>query len=349
MKLAEIAERLGCTVEGDANIEINSVAGIDHARRGQLTFLSNPRYRKLVATTQASAILVGRDAGPLPVAEHEAGARAVPLAALRSGNPYLDFARALELFHQPQRYAPGVHPTAVVAATAQIGAGAHIGPFCFVEEGVALGRNAVLHSLVSIYRGARIGDDFFAHSHAVVREGCRIGNRVVLQNGVVIGSDGFGFARRDDGSWQKIPQTGPTVIEDDVEIQANACIDRATVGETRIRRGAKIDNLVQVGHASQVGQDTLLCAQVGLGGSTKVGDRCILAGQVGAGGHLSIGDDTTIAAQSGLHHDLESGATYSGYPAIDSKLWRRCVAAFAKLPELTRRVREIEARLGREM
>ena len=337
MKLAEIAQRLGCTVEGDANIEISGVAGIDHAGRGQLTFLTNPRYRKLVASTQASAILVGRDAGP------------VPMAALRSANPYLDFARALELFHQPPRYAPGIHPTALVAATARLGPGAHIGPFCFVDEGVEIGRNAVLHSLVSVYRGARIGDDFFAHSHAVVREGCRVGNRVVLQNGVVIGSDGFGFARRDDGSWQKIPQTGPAVIEDDVEIQANSCIDRATVGETRIRRGAKIDNLVQVGHASQVGEDTLLCAQVGLAGTTRIGNRCILARQVGGGRHLSIGDETNIVAQSGLHNDLEGGATYSGSPAIDFKQWRRCIAAFAKLPELIKKVREIEARLGPEL
>jgi UDP-3-O-[3-hydroxymyristoyl] glucosamine N-acyltransferase len=332
MKLATIAEKLGCTVEGDGNIEITGVAGIEHAAPGQLTFLSNPRYRKLVGMTRASAILVGRDAGP------------VPLAALRSANAYLDFARALELFHQPLRYGPGIHATAVVAATARIGAGAHVGPYCFVDEGVEMGSNAVLHSFVSIYRGAKIGDDFFAHSHVVVREYCRVGNRVLLQNGVVIGCDGFGFARRDDASWQKIPQTGPAVIEDDVEIQANTCIDRATVGETRIHRGAKIDNLVQVGHASQVGEDTLLCSQVGLAGTTKVGNRCILAGQVGAGGHLSIGDETNIVAQSGLHNDLEGGATYSGSPAIDFKQWRRCVAAFAKLPELIKTVRALEER-----
>jgi UDP-3-O-[3-hydroxymyristoyl] glucosamine N-acyltransferase len=357
MRLAEIAQRLDCTVEGDGNIDISGVAGIDHAAAGQLTFLSNPRYRKLVASTRASAILVGRDAGPLPtmtrdgapspMAGQEADARAVPLAALRSANPYLDFARALEIFHQPTRYAPGIHATAVVAATARLGAGAHVGPFCFVDEGVEIGHNAVLHSFVSVYRGARIGDDFFAHSHVVVREGCHIGNRVLLQNGAVVGSDGFGFARRDDGSWHKIVQTGPAVIEDDVEIQANACIDRATVGETRIRRGAKIDNLVQVGHASHVGEDTLLCAQVGLAGTTKVGNKCILAGQVGAGGHLSIGDGANIVAQSGLHNDLPAGGTYSGSPAIDFKQWRRCVAAFAKLPELMKTVRELEARVGR--
>ena len=332
MKLAEIARRLSCTLDGDGSIEITGVAGIDHAGPGQLTFLSNPRYRKLMATTKASAILVDAETGP------------VPLAALRSANTYLDFARSLELFHPPQRYAPGIHSSAVVAKTARLGEGVHVGPYCFVDENVVIGRNAVLHSFVSIYRDAQIGEDFVAHAHVSVREGCHIGHRVVVQNGAVIGSDGFGFARRDDASWQKIPQTGPAVIEDDVEIQANACIDRATVGETRIRRGAKIDNLVHVGHASRVGEDTLLCAQVGLAGTTKVGSRCILAGQVGAGGHLSIGDGTSIVAQSGLHNDLAGGGVYSGSPAIDFKLWRKCVAAFAHLPELMKKVRELETR-----
>jgi UDP-3-O-[3-hydroxymyristoyl] glucosamine N-acyltransferase len=333
MKLGEIARRLGCRLEGDGDIEIGGVTGIDHAGPGYLTFLSNPRYRKMVETTKASAILVGEDAGP------------VPMAALRSANPYLDFARSLELFHPAPRYAPGIHPSAVVAGTARLGEGVHVGPFCFVDENVEIGRNAMLHSFVSIYRDTKIGDDFVAHAHVSVREGCYIGNRVVLQNGAVIGSDGFGFARRDNATWQKIPQTGPTVIEDDVEIQANACIDRATVGETRIRRGAKIDNLVHVGHASRVGEDTLLCAQVGLAGTTKVGNRCMLAGQVGAGGHLAIGDDTSIVAQSGLHNDMPAGGVYSGSPAIDFKLWRKCVAAFANLPELVRKVRELEGRV----
>jgi len=175
-----------------------------------------------------------------------------------------------------------------------------------------------------------------------VREGCTLGHRVILQNGVVIGADGFGFARREDGSWQKIQQTGPAVIEDDVEIQANACVDRATVGETRVRRGAKLDNLVQVGHASTVGENTLLCAQVGLAGTTVVGNGCILAGQVGAAGHLTIGDGAVLTAQSGVPNDVPAGAQYSGYPAMESRQWRKCVAAFLRLPELVRTVRRLE-------
>ncbi|HKO03519.1 MAG TPA: UDP-3-O-(3-hydroxymyristoyl)glucosamine N-acyltransferase [Candidatus Acidoferrales bacterium] len=335
MKLGEIAKRLDCRLEGDAGIEITGVAGIESAAPGTLTFLSNPKYRRQLGSTRASAILAAPEAGPMPI------------PVLRSANPYLDFARAIELFHAAPSYAPGIHPTAVIAASAKIGPGAHVGPFCYVDGGVEIGANAVLHSSVTIYRGARIGDDFLAHSHAVVREGCVLGNRVILQNGVVVGADGFGFARREDGSWKKMLATGPAVIEDDVEIQANACVDRATVGETRIHRGAKIDNLVQVGHASSVGEDTLLCAQVGLAGTTTVGKRCILAGQVGTAGHLTIGDGAVVAAQSGVPSSVPAGAQYAGYPAIESRLWRKCVAAFLCLPDLLHTVRRLEERVGK--
>lgn len=334
MKLREIAERLSCELEGDGNIEIAGVAGIEKAGPGMLTFLSNPKYRKMLQRTRAAAILARPGAGPM----------AIPV--LRSLNPYLDFARAIELFHEAPRYAPGIHATAVIAKTARIGAESHVGPYCFVDEGVEIGAHAVLHSFVAIYRGARIGEHFFAHAHAVVREGCVIGQRVILQNGVVVGADGFGFARREDGSWKKMLQTGPAVIEDDVEIQANACVDRATVGETRIRRGVKIDNLVQVGHASSVGENTLLCAQVGLAGTTMVGNGCILAGQAGAAGHLTIGDGAVVTAQSGVPGDVPARAQYSGYPAMESRAWKKCVAAFARLPELARTVRRLEKRGG---
>lgn len=333
MKLAEIAKRLECRLEGDGNIEINGVGGIEQATPGQLTFLSNPRYRRAVGTTRASAIVCAADAGPMP------------LATLRSANPYLDFARAIELFHEPLRYAPGIHPTAVVAPNARLGPGCHVGPYCFVDEEASIGANGVLHSFVAVYRGASIGNDFFAHAHCVVREKCRVGNRVILQNGVVVGADGFGFARRADGSWHKIRQSGPAIIEDDVEIQANACVDRATVGETRVRRGAKIDNLVQVGHACTVGEDSLLCAQTGLAGTTVVGNRCILAGQAGAAGHLTIGDGAVITAQSGVGKDVPAGATYAGSPGMDARLWHKCLAALHRLPELLKTVRSLEERL----
>jgi UDP-3-O-[3-hydroxymyristoyl] glucosamine N-acyltransferase len=199
----------------------------------------------------------------------------------------------------------------------------------------------VLHSFVTISRGASIGDHFFAHSHAVVREGCQLGDRVILQNGVVVGADGFGFAKTPSGRWHKMRQAGPAVIEDDVEIQANSCVDRATIGETRVGRGCKLDNLVQVGHASRVGEDTLLCGQVGLAGSTTVGNRVILAGQVGVAGHLTIGDGAVLTAQSGVPNDVPAGALYSGYPAIENRRWLKSVAAFNRLPELSRTVREL--------
>lgn len=336
MKLAELAQKLGSTVEGDANLEITGVAGIEEAQPGDLTFLANRKYIRALETTRASAVLLAPN-DPRP--SHA--------TALRSANPYLNFARAIELFHPEPHYAPSVHPTAVIADSAQIGVGAHIGPYCYIADHVKIGDHAVLHSFVSIYCGARIGDRFFAHSHACVRENCRIGNRVLLQNGVVVGSDGFGFAREANGRWYKIRQAGITVVGDDVEIQAHSAIDRATIGETSIGRGTKIDNLVQVGHACKVGEDTLLCGQVGLAGSTTIGDRCILAGQVGAAGHLTIGDGATISSQSGVPSDVPAGAVYSGYPAMDNRDWRKSVAVFNRLPDVQKELRELRAEVAR--
>jgi UDP-3-O-[3-hydroxymyristoyl] glucosamine N-acyltransferase len=328
MRLGDIAEKLGARLEnGSPKTEITGVAGIETAGPGQITFISNPRYASAGRSTKAAAIIVAED---FP---------ALPAAMLRSKNPYLDFARALELFYAAPKYAPGVHATAVVHPTARLGAGAHVGPYVVIGEDVRIGDNSVLLAHVVIYRGAKIGSNFLAHSHAIVREFCEIGNNVVLQNGVVVGGDGFGFAKDSQGHWQKIVQTGPTVLEDDVEIQANACIDRASVGETRIARGAKIDNLVQVGHGSKVGEDSLLCAQVGLAGSTEIGKSVILAGQVGVAGHCKIGDGAIATAQSGIPNDVPARAVVSGYPAIDNKLWLRCVAVFNRLPDIAKLLR----------
>ncbi|HXY01048.1 MAG TPA: UDP-3-O-(3-hydroxymyristoyl)glucosamine N-acyltransferase, partial [Candidatus Limnocylindrales bacterium] len=238
MKLQELAEKLGCRLEGSPGTEITGVSGIDRAVAGQVTFLANRRYSPQLKTTQASAVLVEEGVK----LEREPGLG--PLAALRTANPYLAFAHAIELFYEAPAYKPGVHPTAVIAGSAKIGKGAHIGPYCFVDEEVEIGEDAVLHSFVTIYRRAKIGAKFFAHAHAVVRENCCLGDRVVLQNGAVIGGDGLGFAKQADGSWYKMAQSGPAVLEDDVEVQANGCVDRATVGETRIGRGTKIDDLV---------------------------------------------------------------------------------------------------------
>jgi UDP-3-O-[3-hydroxymyristoyl] glucosamine N-acyltransferase len=339
MKLSEVALQLACRLEGDPSAEITGVAGMDHAVPGQVTFLANRRYFPLLHSTRATAIFVEegirieRDPG-LP-----------PLSALRSANPYLAFARAIELFYTPPVYAPGIHPTAVIARSARVGPDAHIGPYCFVDEDVDLGSGAVLHSFVALYRGAKIGDRFFAHAHAVVREHCRIGNGVILQNGAIIGGDGLGYAKQKDGTWYKMAQSGPAVLEDDVEVQANACVDRATVGETRIGRGAKLDDLVLIGHASEVGANAMLCGQVGLAGSTKIGAGCILAGQVGTAGHLSIGHGAVITAKSGVPNDVPAAALYSGYPAVENRQWLKTQAMLNRLPELQRKVRELEEQL----
>lgn len=339
MKLGEVAQKLGCRLEGPPELEIRGVAGIDYAETGEITFLANRRYFPLLKTTRASAVLVEEGVA----LDREASLPA--LAALRSDNPYLSFAQAIELFYQPPRYAPGIHPTAIIAKSARIGEGAHIGPYCYVDEEAEIGRHAVLHSFVTVYRGAKIGDDFFSHAHVVVREDCRIGHRVVLQDGVIVGGDGFGFVKQKDGSWRKILQAGCVVLEDDVEVQANSCVDRATVGETRIGRGSKVDDLVLVGHGSRIGANTLLCGQVGLAGSTKVGSDCILAGQVGSGGHITIGDRTLITAQAGIPHDLDGDKHYSGSPCVDHKQWLKNAAALNRMPELQRRVRELESEI----
>jgi UDP-3-O-[3-hydroxymyristoyl] glucosamine N-acyltransferase len=326
MKLSEIASSVGARLDGE-DVEITSVAGIEQAGPGQLTFVANPRYAGAAKTAKASAVIVAEDSPSL----------AVP--TLRSANPYLAFAQALNLFYHPPRYTPGIHSTAVIHDSARIGRNAHIAAYVVIDEDVEIGERCVLLPHVVIYRGARIGRRFLAHSHAVVREYCRIGDNVVLQNGAVVGADGFGFAKDDQGAWRKIVQSGPAVVEDDVEIQANACVDRASVGETRVRRGAKIDNLVQVGHGSTVGEDTLLCAQVGLAGSTEVGRKVILAGQVGVAGHCRIGDGAVATAQSGIPNDVDDGKMVSGYPAMDNKQWLRCVAAFQRLPEIVKAAR----------
>ncbi len=332
MKLAEIASVLGARLEnGDPDAEISGVAGIEEATAGTITFVANPKYAAAAKSTSATAVIVAED---FP---------AIPTSMLRSKNPYLAFARAIDLFYKAPNYGAGVHPTAVIAASAKLGKNAHVAAYVVIADDVEIGDNAVLLPHVVIYRGARIGNNFFAHAHAVVREHCTLGDNVILQNGAIVGCDGFGFAR-DDDHWEKITQSGPTVLESDVEVQANSCVDRASVGETRIARGVKIDNLVQVGHGSAVGEHTLLCSQVGLAGSTVIGKNVVLAGQVGVAGHCNIGDGVVVTAQSGTHGDIPAGAMVSGSPAFDHKQWLRAVTIFNKLPELARMLRSLMAR-----
>jgi len=341
MKLRELAEQLQCRIEGNPEVEITAAAGIEKASSGQLTFLDGPHYRAALHSTRASAVVLG-EKEPLT-----RDSTLPPLTILRSSNPRLDFARALGLLHPAHRYTPGIHSSAVVSKSAKVAATAHVGPFCFLDDGAEVGPHAVLHSFVSLYRGAKIGANSFVHSQVVVRENCSVGDRVILQSGVIIGGDGFGFVPMPDGTWHKTPQAGAAVIEDDVEIQANSCIDRATVGETRIGQGTKVDDLVLVGHACEIGENSVLCGQVGLAGTTKIGKRCILAGQVGSIGHLTVGDGATVTAQSGIPGDIPAGAIHSGSPAVENKLWLKYVAGWSVLPKLIKAVRQLRAEVDR--
>jgi UDP-3-O-[3-hydroxymyristoyl] glucosamine N-acyltransferase len=335
MTLRELAATLGCELHGgDPGLDIHAATALDQAGPHDVTFFANPKYAHKLKDTKAGAILVASPAA------------GVAAAQLVSSNPYLDFARALALFYTPPRPPPGIHRLASVAGSARIGANPSIGPFAVVGERVVIGDNAVIQPHVVVYDDVVIGDDFYAHAHVVVREGCRIGHRVLLQNGVIIGGDGFGFVKRADGSHFKIAQTGIAVIEDDVEVQTLTSIDRATVGETRIRRGAKIDSLVQVAHACEVGEDNIICAQTGLAGSSILKDDVLLAGQVGVSGHLTINEGAIIYAQSGIGGDVAPKAVLSGSPAFDARDWRRAVTTFTKLPDLTKALRRLAERVA---
>ncbi|HTV04000.1 MAG TPA: UDP-3-O-(3-hydroxymyristoyl)glucosamine N-acyltransferase [Acidobacteriaceae bacterium] len=326
MTLAELARVLEAELHGKSNHVITGVAGIEEAGPEHVTFVANPRYSALAKTTKAGAVIVAPDFPEIAA------------ATLRTANPYLAFANAVRLFYQEPAYAPGIHPTAVIHPTAKIGRDAHIGAYAVVSEGVTIGDHATLLPHVVVYPHAVIGDHFFAHAHSIVREYCRVGDRVVLQNGAVIGSDGFGFAKDEQGVWHKIVQSGPAVLEDSVEVQANSCVDRASVGETHIGPGVKIDNLAQVGHGSKIGANSLVCAQVGIAGSSDIGNNVILAGQVGVAGHCKLGDGVIMTAQSGVSHDVPTGKMISGSPAFDNRQWLRATAIFSRLPEIVKQL-----------
>ena len=334
IRLGQLAMELGCELAGDPDIEITGVSTLDQAQPGEISFLANLKYAPKVKNCRASAIFAS---------ERLAHTSA---AILVSSNPYLDFARSLALFYQPAKLEFGVHPTAVIAPSAILGPNSSIGAYVVIGDQVSIGANAVIHPHVVIYEGCRIGDDFVAHSHVSVREFCQIGNRVLLQNGVVVGGDGFGFAKKADGTQFKIPQTGRTVLEDDVEVQSLTSIDRATMGETRVKRGAKIDSLVQIGHACVVGEDNIICAQTGLAGSTVLEANVIMAGQSGSAGHLTVHKNATVYAQAGIGHDVPEGTVVSGSPAFEAREWLRATTAFSKLPQTLKRLRELERRLS---
>jgi UDP-3-O-[3-hydroxymyristoyl] glucosamine N-acyltransferase len=335
MKLSELAALTAARLdEAATDVEITGAAGLDDAGAGDISFLANPRYTPNVKTTKASAIYLSEDT---PIE------RDIPV--LRAKNPYLAYTRALRLFHPEPEFAAFIHESAQIDSSAKvaenvwIGAGVVIGPACQIAAGVRL------HPNVTVYENVTIGKDSTIHSGTVIRERSQIGERVVIHNNVVVGCDGFGYAKDEQNAWLKIPQTGRVVIEDDVEIGAGTTIDRASVGESRIRRGTKIDNLVQIGHSCTIGEDTLLCAQVGLAGSSHIGSRVILAGQAGVAGHNTIGDDVVLTAKSATSHDVPAGKVISGIPAFDNRDWLRSTAAFRRLGEMQRKLRELEKRL----
>jgi UDP-3-O-[3-hydroxymyristoyl] glucosamine N-acyltransferase len=333
LKLKDVAERLECRLEGDGEIEITRLAGIEDAGEGALTFFANPKYAAALRATKASAVILGERAGD------------APCARLRAANPYLAFAHAMELF-TPRPSAPaGVHRLADVADGASIDPTASIAAFVSVGAGARIGARTVVYPHVTIGEHASVGDDCVVHARVSIRERVVLGHRVVVQDGAVIGSDGFGFARRADGTHHKIPQVGGVVIEDDVEIGANTTIDRPAVGETRIGAGSKIDNLVQIAHGVAIGRDVLLAAQVGIAGSSTLEDRVTLAGQVGVAGHLTVGTGVIATAQTGIPNSVDAGAFISGYPAIDNRDWLKASAVFRRLPELRKAVADLQKRL----
>jgi UDP-3-O-[3-hydroxymyristoyl] glucosamine N-acyltransferase len=334
MKLGELATKLGAELRGDADLEVTGVKGIEDAGPTEVTFVANPKYSALARKTRAAAILVEPD---FPEIE---------TATLRLKNPYLAFSRTLGFFYQPPIYSPGIDSTAVIDPTAEIGEGAHIGAYVVIGPGVKLGARATLLPHVVLYANVQTGSHFFAHAHAVVRENCILGDHVTLENGVIIGADGFGFAKNELGHWEKIPQSGQVRLGNRVDVQANACIDRASVGATEIGDGAKVDNLVQVGHGSRVGENTLICAQTGLAGSSIVGNNVILAGQVGVAGHCTLGDGVILTAQSAVSHNVPPGKMISGSPGFDNRVWLRAVAIFQRLPELLKRLDRVEKKLA---
>ncbi len=338
MKLTEVAAALGLELGGivvEPETEITGLGSLDDAHVGQLTYVAEAKHAQGLAMTNASAAICR--------AEHADGAR---IPCLLSKHPGADFARASRLLHPRRRMPAGVHSTAVVAASATIGGEVHIGPFAVIGENVVIGDATEIHAHSVVYDGVRIGLDTVIYAGCVIRANSSIGDRCILQPAVVLGSDGFGFARDSDGHYEKIEQLGVVVVEDDVEIGAGTTVDRATFGETRIRRGAKIDNLVQIGHNVVVGENTILCAQVGLAGSTIVGRGVTLAGQVGVAGHCEIGDGVIATAQTGIPNSVDAGKIVSGYPAIENRAWLKSSAVFIKLPELQKTVRRLEKELA---
>jgi UDP-3-O-[3-hydroxymyristoyl] glucosamine N-acyltransferase len=332
--LAELAERLGCRLEGDGRLEVTRVAGLDDAGPGDVTFLANPRYTSQLASTRASAVIAD---------DHVAGA---PCAVLRSAHPYVTVADAITALTPPAAPPAGISALAAVHPTAEIGPDVHLGAFAVVGARSRIGARSVVHPHVVIGADVVVGEDVVLHAHVSLRDAVEVGHRCVLQDGAVIGSDGFGFARRPDGTHQKIPQVGRVVIEDDVEVGAQSAVDRPAIGETRIGAGTKIDNLVQVAHGVRIGRRALLAAQVGIAGSTVLGDDVVMAGQSGAAGHLTLGARVVVSAKSAVTKDVPEGQHVAGIPAGDVADWREQVVLQRKLHDFRQTLTDLSSRLA---
>jgi len=333
MTVRELAQRLNCSFEGDGGVEVSGLASLEAAIKGDLVFLAKPKLRGQLEKTLASAAILSLDEkfDRIPV--------------IRAANPQLAFVRALEIFYKPYRPEPGIHPTAIISRSARIARDAAIGPFCSVGDEADVGAEAVLFPLVTVYPRVKIGEKTVIHSGVSIREEVRIGSRVVIHSGVVIGSDGFGYLKTDDGSYLKIPQKGVVIIEDDVEVGANTTIDRAALGETIIRKGVKIDNLVMIAHNVEIGENSILAAQVGIAGSSKIGKNAILSGQVGIADHITVGDNVIIAAKSGVTKDIPANAFVSGSPHLDIRDWRKVWALMPQMYDIVKDFKKLKTRV----
>lgn len=333
MKLRELAALLGCELEGDGDIDIMRVATLEQAGAGDVAFLANRKYAANLPHTRASAVIVGT------------AVNGAPCAVLRTKNPYLAFALATQTLYPAKRPEPGVHPTAIVAADAVIGNDVSIGPFVVIESGVRIGARTIIEAHSVIGAHAFLGTDCVVRTRVSIRERVIIGAGVIIQDGAVLGSEGFGFATREDGTHEKIPQVATVVIEDDVEIGANTTIDRPAVGETRVHAGTKIDNLVQIAHGVVIGKNSLLAAQVGVAGSSVLGEAVMLGGQAGVTGHVTVGDRVKAGAQAGIIGNVPADAFVNGHPEMDVLAWRKSFAVFQRLPEMRKRLADLEKRM----
>jgi len=331
--VSELAEFLGGVIQGDGKTVISGLGTLEAAGPAELTFLANPRYASKVAETSAGAVLMAP------------GGERYGRTAIEVANPYLAFAKLLTLFYTTPHEPAGVLPAAVVSDSAAIGEGASIYPGAIIGRNVIVGARTVVYPGAVIYDNVTIGEDCTIHANAVIRERCRIGSRCIIQPGAVIGSDGFGYAP-DGSGYYRIPQIGIVLLEDDVEIGANTCIDRAAIDVTRISRGTKLDNLVQVAHNCQIGEDCMIVSQVGISGSTKIGNHVTLAGQVGVAGHLTIGDNVLVGAQSGVPSSLPANAAYSGTPTMPHKEWLKSAMVVPRLPEMKKTISALEKRIA---